>query len=256
MMQDSTQRFSNRADDYARFRPSYPAEAIDLLRARCGLGAGVPVADLGSGTGILSALLLDAGARVMAVEPNAEMRTAAQRLLGNRDGFTSVAGTAEASTLASGSVALVTAGQAFHWFDPARTRAEVVRILAPGGWVALLWNEPPEEPSAFMTDYEALLRRYAPDYDKVRGMRAQGAPMRQFFATEPQRAVFANRQVFGFEGLKGRLMSSSYVPEPGHPQHAPLLEGLRELFEQHQRDGTVTFPYQTLVFFARPAEAV
>ncbi len=249
---DSTRRFSSRVDDYVKYRPSYPAAAIDLLRRRCGLRPGLRVADLGSGTGILSALLLEAGARVTAVEPNAEMRAAAEHLLGAREGFLSVAGTAEQSTLAAGSVALVVAGQAFHWFDAARARAEVLRILVPGGWAALLWNEPPEEPTPFMADYDALLRRYAPEYERVLGLRARAPQMRQFFGREPERAVFANQQLFGFEGLKGRLMSSSYAPEPGQPQHEPMLAGLRELFERHQRGGEVLFPYQTLVFFGQP----
>lgn len=255
MSLDSTRRFSSRVEDYVKYRPSYPPELIELLRARCGLQGSVPLADLGSGTGILSALLLQAGACVMAVEPNAEMRSAAERLLGAHAGFMSVAGTAEASTLEPGSVALVVAGQAFHWFDPARARAETLRILTPGGWAALIWNEPPEEPTPFMADYDALLRRHAPEYGQVRALRGRAPQMRQFFGHEPERAVFTHRQLFGFEGLKGRLMSSSYAPQPGEPQHAPMLAGLRELFERHQRGGEVIFPYETRVFFAQPGAA-
>jgi SAM-dependent methyltransferase len=249
---NSIQRFSSRVGDYAKYRPSYPPAAIELLRARCGLRAGVPVADLGAGTGILTALLLEAGARVMAVEPNAEMRAAAQGQLGQRAGFVSVAGTAEATTLAADSVALALAGQAFHWFDPERARAEALRILAPGGWAALLWNELPQVLTPFTADYDALLRRYAPQYEQVLALRVRAPAIRQFFGHEPERAVFANRQVFGFEGLKGRLMSCSYAPEPGQPQHAPMLTGLREVFERHQRGGEVVFAYQTLVFFGQP----
>lgn len=251
MSLDPTRLFSNRVDNYVKYRPSYPSEVIDLLRARCGLRAGVPVADLGCGTGILTALLLETGARVFAVEPNAQMRAAARRRLGSSEGFACVAGTAEATTLAAGCVALLVAGQAFHWFDPARARTEALRILSPGGWAALIWNEPPQQASPFMADYDALLRRYAPEYEKVLGLRAQGGPMRQFFGAEPEQAVFANHQVFEFEGLKGRLLSSSYAPEAGEPAHAPMLAALRELFEHHQRDGVVVFPYRTLVFFAQ-----
>ena len=252
MSLNSTRRFSSRVGDYVKYRPSYPPEAIELLRARCGLRAGVPVADLGSGTGILTALLLQALARVMAVEPNADMRAAAEDQLGQRAGFVSVAGTAEATTLAAGSVALVVAGQAFHWFDPGRARAEALRILVPDGWTALIWNELPETPTPFTADYDVLLRRYAPEYEQVLALRVREPAIRHFFGHEPERAVFPNRQVFGFEGLKGRLMSSSYAPEPGQPQHAPMLAGLREVFERHQRGGEVTFPYQTLVFFGQP----
>ena len=249
MTLDSTVRFSNRVDDYVKYRPNYPQAALEFLREQRGLTPGSRVADLGSGTGILTAQLLDAGARVWAVEPNAPMSAAAERLLGGRSGFTSVAGSAEATTLEAHSVEWVTAGQAFHWFEPLRAREEALRILVGGGQVALMWNEHSDVPSPFLADYEALLRRYAPEYDQVRSLRAFGPPLRTFFGREPERAVFAHQQVFDFDGLKGRAMSSSYVPPPGAPGHEPLLAGLREVFDRHQRDGVVVFPYQTLVFF-------
>ena len=252
MALDSTLRFSSRVDNYVKYRPAYPTGVIGLLRERCGLERGSTVADLGSGTGILTALLLDAGAHVLAVEPNSEMRGAAERLLGARPGFRSVAGTAEASTLEAHSVGLVVAGQAFHWFDPGRARQEAVRILAAGGWAALMWNEAPEEPTPFLADYDALLHRHTPEYEKVRALRAQEADIREFFGGRFERAVFANRQIFDFEGLKGRLMSSSYAPEPGDPQHEPMIAGLRQVFERHQDGGKILFPYRTLVFFGQP----
>lgn len=249
MTGDSTLRFSSRVADYVKSRPSYPLEALRFLREQHGLAPGSRVADLGSGTGILAAQLLEAGARVWAVEPNRQMRQAAEQLLGGRDGFTSVNGTAEATTLETHSVEWITAGQAFHWFDPQLAREEALRILVRGGRAALIWNEHAEATVPFIADYEALLRRYAPEFDQVRSRRAYGQAMNAFFGREPGRAVFANRQMFDFDGLKGRAMSSSYVPEAGQPDHAPLMAGLRELFERHQRDGMVEFPYQTLVFF-------
>jgi len=252
MALEPTRRFSSRAENYRRYRPGYPAEVIRLLRERCGLRPGVAVADLGAGTGIFAAQLLEAGARVWAVEPNRQMREAAEGLLGGHEGFTSVTGTAEDSTLAAHAVSLVTASQAFHWFDPDRSRAEVLRILAPGGWAALVWNEHSSEPTALLSEYEALLYRYAPEFDEVRKRRACGPAIRTFFGGEPERAVFPNRQVLDFEGLKGRTMSSSFVPEPGEPAHEPLLAGLRGVFERHQGEGQVTFPYETRVFFGQP----
>lgn len=252
MTLDSTLRFASRVDNYVRYRPGYPSEAIDLLRERCGLERGSTVADLGSGTGILTALLLDAGAQVFAVEPNSQMRAAAERLLGARPGFSSVVGTAEASTLEPRSVGLVVAGQAFHWFDPGRARREAMRILAAPGWAALIWNEAPEQPTPFLADYDALLRRHAPEYERVRALRAREPDIRQFFGGRFERMAFANRQVFDFEGLEGRLMSSSYAPEPGEPRHEPMIAGLRQVFERYQEGGKVLFPYRTLVFFGQP----
>ena len=252
---DPTQRFSTRVDNYVRYRPSYPPAAIDLLQSRCGLGVGSVVADLGAGTGILTALLLARGARVFAVEPNAAMRSAAEAALGGEPCFHSIAGSAEATTLAAASIDLLVAGQAFHWFKAAEARREALRITRPGAWGALLWNERPPAASAFLQEYEALVRRHSPEYDQVVGSRAREPDMRAFLGEQMQLARFANQQVFDYEGLVGRLMSSSYAPEPGEPAHAPLLAQLRELFDRHAHEGRVTFPYVTLVYYGqlRPA---
>jgi SAM-dependent methyltransferase len=250
-MLSSTERFSTRVEDYIKYRPGYPAAVLELLRARCGLEATSTVADIGSGTGILTELLLETGARVFAVEPNKEMREAAERLLSDYGGFRSVNGTAEATTLPQASVDLITASQAFHWFDVPKARRELARILRPGGWVVLIWNERPPDAGAFLDEYDSLLRRHAADYDRVTRMRADEAKIREFFGRRPHSAVFANQQVFDFAGLKGRLMSSSYAPEPGHPEHEPMIAGLRALFERHNRAGEVVFPYRTLVYYDR-----
>ncbi len=250
-MLSSTERFSTRVEDYIKYRPSYPPGLLELLRVRCGLAATATVADIGSGTGILTELLLETGAMVFAVEPNNAMREAAERLLGDYGRFRSVPGTAEATTLPQASVDLVTASQAFHWFDVPKARRELCRVLKPQGWVALIWNERPPDAGAFHDEYDRLLRRHAPDYDRVTRMRADEMKIREFFGRRPQTAVFANQQVFDFTGLQGRLMSSSYAPEPGPPEHEPLIAGLRALFERHSRGGKVVFPYRTLVYFDR-----
>jgi SAM-dependent methyltransferase len=246
-----TERFSSRAEDYARYRPGYPAAAIALLATQCGLKRGAAVADIGSGTGLLTEPLLASGAQVFAVEPNEPMRSAAEAHLAGRPGFISVSGTAEATTLAAASIDLLVVGQAFHWFDVAAARREALRIIRPGGWGALLWNERPAQAGPFLADYEALLRRYAPDYEKIAASRADEASMRAFFGGTMQSASFPNQQVFDFAGLQGRLMSSSYVPEAGHPNHAPLIAALNEVFRRYAQGGKLVFPYQTLVYYAR-----
>jgi len=251
----STERFSSRVENYARYRPGYSPTAIELLRERCGLVPGAPVADVGSGTGLLTEALLAGGAEVFAIEPNAGMRAAAEARLGGSAGFHSVPGTAEATTLADASVDLLTAGQAFHWFEPAAARAEALRILRRGGWAALLWNEHPPQGSAFLGDYDALLRRHASEYERIRASRADEASMREFFGGAMQLATFPNPQRYDLEGLIGRLMSSSYAPEEGHPEHAPLLAGLRALFQRHEQNGEVVFPYETRVYFAQLTRA-
>ena len=247
-----TERFSSRVENYVRYRPSYPSAAIDLLRTRCGLSPGAVVADIGSGTGILSELLLASGAQVIGVEPNDGMRAAAEARLRAQARFRSVNGTAEATTLAPASIDLLVAGQAFHWFEVEKARREALRVLRTGGFGALLWNERPPEADAFLADYEALLLRHAAEYAQITASRADEASMRRFLGAAMELATFPNQQTFDFEGLKGRLMSSTYAPEPGHPQHEPLMAGLREVFRRHEHGGQVVFPYRTLVYFGQP----
>jgi len=248
---DPKERFSERVEDYVRFRPGYPRELLDLLGSACGLGPGSVIADVGSGTGILSRLLLQSGARVVGVEPNSAMRAAAEHALCGDIRFVSVDGSAEATGLAGASVDCVTAGQAFHWFDPLRTRVEFARILKPGGCVALAWNQRRDSP--LNRDYEAMLERFAPEYAHVRESdRAAEPKIRAFFSPfSPSVARYGSAQRFDEAGLRGRLMSSSYAPRPGHPLHEPMIDRLTEIFGIHARDGAVTFLYETVVWYGR-----
>jgi SAM-dependent methyltransferase len=248
-MSDTVTRFSNRAENYARYRPSYPAGVIDILKSHCGLRTTSIVADIGSGTGILSELFLKNGNRVLGVEPNAEMRLTAERLLAGYENFASIAATAEATTLETTSVDFVTAGQAFHWFEREQAKREFARILKPGGWAVLIWNERLLDSTPFLREYENLLLRYGTDYEKVRHERVTDE-IAQFFAPGNfQLASLDNAQHFNFEGLKGRVMSSSYTPAPGHPDFELMLAELKQVFNAHQRDSIVTFEYQTRIYF-------
>jgi len=249
---DPTQRFSNRVENYVKYRPGYPPAMLELLAAKCGLTEASVVADLGSGTGILTRLLLTCSARVFAVEPNQEMRAAAEALLGGFPNFTSVTGTAEASTLPDQSVDLITAGQAFHWFDRARARQEFLRILKPGGRVGLIWNDRNTTARPFFKAYEQLLLTCATDYAAVNHKNMDAEVIGSFFGPDGHgQASFPNDQTFDFEGLKGRLLSSSYAPEAGDHRHAPMLAALKSLFEEYQTHGTVTFDYDTTVYYGR-----
>ncbi len=251
-MLDSTQRFSSRVENYVKYRPSYPAAILDLLRAECGLTPDSVIADIGSGTGLLARLFLENGYRVFGVEPNLEMREAGERLLAHYPHFTSVAATAEETTLPDHSVDFVTAGQAFHWFDRARAPVEFVRILRPHGHVVLVWNERRITTVPFQIAYEQLLRTYGTDYAEVSQHSLGLDDFRRIFQNDSfQVRTFDNVQVFDFEGLQGRLLSASYAPEAGHPNHAPMLRELRAIFDAYQVDGKVTFEYGTEVYYAR-----
>lgn len=250
-MTNPAQRFTTRVETYVKYRPGYPAEVIELLRSECGLTSDAVVADVGSGTGILSELLLKNGNAVFGVEPNDAMRAAGEQLLQGYPRFTSIEGSAEATTLPPASVDLVTAGQAFHWFDGVKARAEFVRILKPGGFVALIWNDRRLDSTPFLRAYEDLLLDLGTDYAQVRDLNATSEIAKFFAPREFKLRSFANVQEFDFEGLKGRVLSASYTPELGHPDFEPMLNQLQELFKTHEEKGRVAFEYDTKVYYGQ-----
>jgi SAM-dependent methyltransferase len=248
---DPTGRFGDRADAYRRSRPGYPAALYDHLDERLRGLADTPVADLGSGTGILTADLLDRGCRVWAVEPNGAMRQEAEHALGERPGFSSVAGSAEATGLAAGSIELATAAQAFHWFDFAATARELRRILVPAGWVAVIWNDR-RLAGGFLEDYEAFLLAWADDYRKVRDSYGVADRLGELVASGTlERAVFDNHQDLDLDALRARLLSSSYLPGPQHPRVDAMLAAAGELFAAHERRGVVRIEYDCKLYLAR-----
>lgn len=247
-VRDATQRFSSRVEDYVRYRPGYPPEVIELLKTECGLTAQSVVADVASGTGIFTRSVLETGAHVFGIEPNAKMRHAAEEFLADYAGFTSVNGTAESTTLPDHSVDIITAAQAAHWFDPGKARQEFVRILKPGGWTVLLWNDRRINASRFSREYEDLLLRYGTDYQEVRRLDANRT-IKAFFAPSKFHVrAFDNRQDFDYAGLEGRLLSSSYTPRAGDPKHEPMLRELRRIFDSNHVDGRIIFEYETCVY--------
>ena len=249
---DPTARFTERVADYAAHRPSYPPEVIDLLAREGVLRPGDVVADVGSGTGILTALLLANGNTVHAVEPNAAMAEEARARLSGNARFHAVAGRAEATGLPDASCDVVTAAQAFHWFDIDAARRELQRILRPRGPVVLVWNIRRTDSTAFLREYEDLLQRVAIDYKKISAGWADEQAITRFFAPSPfEVRGLEYRQVFGFDGLRGRLLSSSYAPPAGHPRHEPMLAELQRLFDRHQHGGQVAFEYDTKVYWGR-----
>jgi SAM-dependent methyltransferase len=249
---DPTTRFTERVADYAAHRPSYPPEVIGVLAREGVLRPSDVVADVGSGTGILTALLLDHGNTVHAVEPNAAMASEATVRLGGNPRFHAVSGRAEATGLPDASCDVVTAAQAFHWFDIDPTRREFRRILKPGGAVVLVWNVRRTSSTPFLREYEELLQRFAIDYKRISAGWADEQAIARLFAPAPfEVRGLEYLQAFGFEGLRGRLLSSSYAPPAGHPRHEPMLAELRRLFDRHQRDGRVVFEYDTQVYWGR-----
>lgn len=247
---DPTQRFTARVDNYARYRPRYPQTVMDALRDECGLSASSVVADVGSGTGILTEMLLRNANTVYAVEPNDAMRVAAEASLSEYQGFVSVNGRAEATTLPDASIDLITAAQAFHWFDPVPTRAEFLRILRPGGYVALVWNMRHYQAGGFALAYEELLGEHGQAYHQV-NHEARVDNNDILFANGHETRIFTHERRLDYDALQGGLLSASYAPLPGTPEYEPMIARLRAIFDEYEQDGIVAMPYETHLYFAQ-----
>ncbi|MCQ6562915.1 class I SAM-dependent methyltransferase [Paenibacillus mendelii] len=247
---DNTKRFSNRVDNYVKYRPGYPQALLDYLVEELGINRGSVLADVGAGTGIFTRLLLERGNVVYAVEPNKEMREAAEAQLEGDNHFISINGSAEQTTLKDASVDAILSAQAFHWFDPEPTSKEFRRILKPGGMTALIWNKRDVGRNEFATAYDQLMKRIAPDYENVKHMRLGDADYRAFFGRGSySKASFDNEQHLTYEELLGRASSSSYTPLPGTEAYQTFVQELKALFAAHQKDGYIPFHYVTEVYY-------
>lgn len=250
-MTDTVERFSNRVENYVKYRPTYPSEVLQLFKDEMNLQTDSVVADIGAGTGISAKIFLENGNPVFAVEPNAAMREAAKEFLKGFTNLTLVNGTSEDTTLENNSVDFVIAAQAFHWFKQAETRAEFARILKNKGFVALIWNERQLDTTEFLKDYENLLIEYGTDYEKIRHDNITKGTLQNFFRTDFKEAVFQNKQTVDFNGLKGRMLSASYVPSSENPRFPTMLKNLESLFAKHAENGRIDILYDTKIFYGQ-----
>lgn len=248
-MANTVERFSNRVENYVRYRPGYPKGILECLREKANLRASSVVADVGSGTGISARLFLENGNPVYGVEPNAKMRRAAEEFLKEFPRFESVDGTSENTTLENESVDFVVAAQAFHWFDRTKTRVEFRRILRQSGSAVLIWNERRLDTNDFLREYERFLIEFGTDYEKIRHDTLSEKIFKDFFQTGFQKEVFENIQTLNFEGLKGRALSASYIPTEENPRFGEMIKTLRSLFTKHQKNDTIQISYDTNVYY-------
>ena len=248
---ETVERFSNRVENYVKYRPTYPPEILQLFKDNLNLQTDSVVADIGAGTGISTKIFLENGNPVFAVEPNAAMREAAAEFLKNFPKLTIVNGTSEATTLENDSVDFVVAAQAFHWFKPSEARTEFARILKDKGYVALIWNERQLDTTEFLKDYENLLIEYGTDYEQIRHDNITKETLRNFFQTDFKEAIFQNKQTVDFDGLKGRMLSASYVPSPENPRFPAMLKNLETLFAEHAENGRIDILYDTKIFYGQ-----
>lgn len=242
---DSKERFSNRVSNYVKFRPTYPDEAINFIIGQSGITPNSIIADIGSGTGKFTKLLLDKGIKTIAVEPNRNMREAAEKELSGYSNFTSVNASAEETTLGNQSIDVITVAQAFHWFDRDVCKAEWRRILKPVGRVVLIWNRR-DYSSEFMREYQNAIMKYHGETPNETHDKINKAVFDAFYA-EYETVHFKWSQQFDFDGLWGRAQSSSYSPVAGHPNHELLKSALKSLFDQYNQNGIINFEYDTEV---------
>lgn len=247
---NNKERFTDRVEKYVKYRPSYPREAVDFLYETVGFRPDSVVADIGAGTGIFSRLLLARGTSVIAVEPNQAMREEAERASEGDAKFRTVAAAAEETGLPDHSVDFIVCAQSFHWFDRAAAQTEFRRILKQGGRAALIWNSRLTEGTPFLEQYDKLLFKYGTDYAAINHTNITPEMLEMFFRAGTLREErFANSQLFNYDELAGRLLSSSYAPAAGHPNHEPMMTELREIFDSTQQDGRVSFDYVTQLFW-------
>ena len=248
---DPTARFSKRAEDYARARPSYPAAVIEVLQRECGLTPRATVADIGCGTGLLAKLFCDFGNTVIGVEPNADMREAAREYLASYPKFTIVNGRAETTSLPERSVDFIAAGQSAHWFEARATQSEFRRILRPDGWLALVWNDRRYGPAPFMVAYEELTQRFAREYAHVKALWDHQRLGELFGSENYRQASFEHLQRLDCEGLIRRILSASYMPGRDDAGFPSMMHAIRKLFEKYEQQGIVVVEYDTRVFYGR-----
>jgi len=251
MKGDTVGRFSNRVENYVKYRPGYPPEVLDLFKNELGLTADSIVADVGSGTGISAKLFLENGNRVYGVEPNDGMRAAAEQDLVGFPSFRSLKGTADDTGLPSNSIDFIIAAQAFHWFEPDVTRNEFTRILKPNGYAALIWNERQIDTTQFLIEYEQFLLGYANDYTLVRHENVNDETLSGFFEKPFERKTFDNVHILDFDGLKGRVLSSSYMPPESDERFEGMVEELRTLFAKYAENDRIKIFYDTRVFYTK-----
>lgn len=244
----SSERFTNRVANYVKYRPGYPTALTQYLEKCCGLTGESVIADIGSGTGISAKLFLENGNKVYGVEPNDAMRLATENYLDGFQNFCSLPGTAEATGLDRESIDLTIAAQAFHWFDPEASKREFCRILKPDGHAVLIWNERKLDATPFLDEYEQLLLKYATDYRKVRHENVDTDRIAAFLGHDFGTAVFENEQEFDFDGIKGRLLSSSYMPDEASPHYAAMIEELKALFAKHAESDRISVLYNTKIY--------
>lgn len=243
----STSRFSNRAENYARFRPGYPNEIFPFIQKVMNLKSDALIVDVGAGTGLFAEPMLQQGFSVTCIEPNDDMRRVGNERLKKYPSFQSISATAEDTGLKENTVDLITVAQTFHWLDPVAAREEFRRVLNPHGKVILAWNRQRGQ-SEFEKRYNALRAKYR--IGEPGPVQIDPQLITKFFTPHSfETKAFPNKQLLDFEALKGQLLSKSYIPLPGHDRYDEMITDLIQLFVSYNDNGLVGIEYETVLFW-------
>jgi ubiquinone/menaquinone biosynthesis C-methylase UbiE len=238
---DATTRFSTKAEVYARARPRYPRTVVTFLEEQGVLRPDSMIADIGVGTGLSAEPFLEAGYQVIGVEPNERMRLEGDAYLKKYSRYRSVIGTAEATTLADASVEVAIAAQAFHWFDIESTRAEMQRILKPGGWFVAMWNHRNHQSSPVQEQYETILRKYCSEYPRLAILYRSPERSAAFFVNGYHDATLPNPGQMSWDLFAARIQSASYIPKETEREYGQMIQEMQQLFEKYAHGGVLRF---------------
>lgn len=247
---DSIERFNNRVEFYLKYRPGYPAKIIDILRKEIDFNVKFDIADIGSGTGLLSRLFVNLGNIVYGVEPNDEMRNAAEKIFSENYNFISIKGTAEKTNLANECVDLITAAQSFHWFNTELAKKEFKRILRKDGYVVIIFNVRKNN-TPFMKAYNELQENMDSDFKQVRLENIKKQHIADFFKSKKFiEKHLDTSQELDFPSLRGRFLSCSYVPLTG-PENKRVIKELKSIFDKYNKNNRVIIEYQTKIYIGK-----
>ena len=251
---DTKNRFSEKVENYVKYRPHYPKKLIEFMEMHDILKKDYVIADVGAGTGKFTELLLQSGYTVNAIEPNRPMLKACKEIYGKYSNLKCIEGSSDVTTLADNSVDLITTAQAFHWFEIEDTKTEWERILKPNKYVALIWNSrlKGEKTTPFQRQYEEFVKKYGKEYTRMQeNFRVQEKIDILFKKNGYLEFHTPYSQTFNFGSLMGRALSSSYMPQPRDKLYPKMVEALKALFENHQVENQVSIEYDTELIYGK-----
>lgn len=252
-MKLGAERYSSKTDDYAKYRPNFPNEIVEFLYSNDFINSNSIIADIGSGTGRFTRLLLEKGNKVYGVERNDEMRAKAEQLLSQYSNFISIRGSAEETVLTDNTIDLITAAQAFHWFNKEKCLSEFKRIIKKNGKVLILWDDFLTNYNNFSIEYGKVLNKYRiVELGQMEKRFTRTEMISDFFRNNKYETLSFTHEIYqNFNSIKGGALSASFTPKPDEVNYKPFLLELQEVFEKFQSEGKVLTAFQTICYLGK-----